>query len=372
MSTELTNILKQLKKAKCPEDVFGKADADAGKKLYRQFAKVCHADKYTDAKEKKTADEAFILLEKWWTQAESKFKDGTYGDKKIVDTSAPAAITIQSKTRVYVVGDMVGSGTLADTFASSYSDGTKTIDVLLKIARSPKDHDLMAAEKTALVALNKVKEAEFRVPKLVESFVVQDATGVKRAANVFEKFPDLVSLEHVMKAVNGPLDPKDVAWMANRIWACLATTHAAGYIHGAVVPSHVLISPPNHGAILSNWCYSVKENELIKAVVPKYKELAAPEIFAKKNVTRSADIFMAAATISLLLGGTLGSMPSSATFPVAVPPEMQRFLRGCMIQAPNRRPDSAWDLQDEWKAMLKKRFGPPKFRDFRVPTLVTA
>jgi hypothetical protein len=381
MNSELTHVIQQLKKAKCPEDVFGDLSGDkekTGKKLYHQFAKVCHADKYTDPKDKKAADNAFVLLKKWWDQAEKKIADGTYGNRKVkVDASTPAPITIQSKTRVYAVTSLLAAGDIADVWQAEFATKTSSSKALVKVVRHPKNNDLMTAERAALDALAKVDQAKHRVPVVLESLTIQDSSGVKRSANVFDvPKDDLVPLSTILDAFhpNG-LDPRHVAWMGSRLWTNLGITHAAGFVHGSIHPDHCLICPENHGMVLVDWCYSVKIGTPVKAISPKWRAFYPREVFDKKPATQATDIYMGAFTLAVALGAVTNDPHNpvfDGTFDRGVPIEMQRFLRSCLLPAQHRRPQDAIEIADDWKKMLQSVFGKPKFLPFSIPAKVGA
>lgn len=371
MNPELKAVSDQLKKAKCPEDVFGKILSEKdGTKTYHRLAKVVHADKYTDKKDKKLADEAFVNLKKWWEQAKAKLANKTYGNKKAVaDTSIPKAITIQSKKAVYVVTDIHASGDLSDIFKAEFSGKAGTERVLIKVVRSPKNNDLMTAERTALDALSKVKQAEHRVPTLIEAITVQDVTNTKRSAHVFAiGKDDLISLDAIFDAfgMDHPIDPAHVAWMGSRLWTNLGVFHSAGLVHGAIHPGHCLICAENHGMVIVDWCYSVKIGETIKAISPRWKALYPKEVFDKKPATQATDIYMGAFMLTIALGGVTNN-PHNPWFPASVPLPMQAFLRSCLLPAQHRRPQDAIELADDWKKMLSKVFGKPKFIPFNIP-----
>jgi len=373
MNPELKAFKTILSKAKCAEDLFGvlksKDPLAEAKKLYHSFVKVCHQDRYMDPKDKKVADEAFKTLTDFWQITQAKIADKTYGDKKVKPskTAIPVAITVHSKKHIYVVNDTFANGDIADVMNAEYSDGRSTKKVLMKVARHPKDQDLMVAEASALAKLAKVKAAEHRVPAIVETISVSDVSGKKRSANIFEKMDDLISMDAILTAFKmQPLDPRDVAWMGSRMWTMLGIIHNEELIHGAVVPSHCLICAENHGLVLIDWCYSVKVGEPIKAFAPTWRALYPPEVFKKLGATPALDIYMAAFTLTIMLGAET-NIAHSPKFPSAVPREMQRFLQACLIPSPHRRPQDAWQLAADWKTLLEKLFGKPKFRVFTVP-----
>ena len=79
--------------------------------------------------------------------------------------------------------------------------------------------------------------------------------------------------------------------------------------------------------------------------------------------TPATDLYMAALTMVRLLGGDVGTK----ALPPTCPPRLRAFLRSCLIEAPARRPQHAWDLFDEFQALLKRLFSKPTFRPFMMP-----
>jgi hypothetical protein len=72
---------------------------------------------------------------------------------------------------------------------------------------------------------------------------------------------------------------------------------------------------------------------------------------------------MAALCMLNLIGGDVATqrLPPHAPKPIAA------FLRGCLLPAPHRRPQSAWALFEAFGATLRRLYGPPHFRPFSVP-----
>jgi hypothetical protein len=46
---------------------------------------------------------------------------------------------------------------------------------------------------------------------------------------------------------------------------------------------------------------------------------------------------------------------------------MRAFLAGCMSLNPSARPQDAWALRLELDELLKRLYGPRRFRPFRLP-----
>lgn len=282
------------------------ADLGADPNAYRKWAKLVHPDAVTET-DKPAATEAFAKLAE------------LYANQSAV----------------------LHSGDIADL--SDWGDGA----ALLKVPRSPGDNDLMAAEADALRRLRRDGDPKYRpyAPRLVESFIHEDAHRVRRTVNVIERLPGFVPVA----AIDREIDPRDAAWIWRRLLTGLGWAHRAGVVHGAILPEHVLIHPGEHGVALVDWCYSGTRPV---AVVKRWADAYPPEV-RRGEAGPATDIYMATGLIKRLVGGRM-------------PAALRRFADGCRFDAPRMRPQDAWLLLGELDELLHKLYGPRKFRPFEI------
>ncbi len=345
MDTSFTDLCNHLQQARGPEDIFGVvADPVALKRRYHRLAALLHPDHHPD--QVAVATEAFMLLQQWYTVARSN----------------TATISVVTPMGRYVGYTPPVHGDLSDLFACDMAGK----QVLLKIVRNPRNTDLLETEVRALRQMEQVMHNQplrAHFPTLVETFRLRDAAGVQRHTNVLCVETGYVSLADVLHAYPQGLHTADAAWMFNRLLAALATTHDLGLVHGAVVPTHMLIRPSDHNGILIDWCYTVACGDMLKAVSPPYATDYPPEVQARQPVTPATDLYMAARCMVRLLGGN----PTTGHLPASVPRPIQALLRTCLLPAPARRASNAWDLFEDFQAILRQLYGPPRFRPFRMP-----
>jgi serine/threonine protein kinase len=210
------------------------------------------------------------------------------------------------------------------------------------------------------------------VPPIRETFVHRDATtGIDRAVNVFEPVSGFVSLASVREAFPAGIDARDAAWMWRRLLVALGIAHRAEVVHGAVVSDNVLIQPEEHGLMLVNWCYAaLGPDDLVPALIGRYRDWYAPEIPARGQPTPGSDIYLATRCLSeLLVDGA--------------PAAIGRFVLGCLRPSPAARPQDAWHLLAEFDELLERVYGPRSFstlaretthncRPFALPATVPA
>lgn len=352
--TSLSKALAALKAARCPEDVFGAAP-DGLKDGYRDWAKRCHPD--NNLRAKKAAEEAFALLTKVYAEAEAKVKRGCYGDLK------PSTLaTFRTKTASYAVTHKVGATDIADLYEGASDKGTP---VLVKVCRAPLNSDLMKVEADILAALPAALDPKHTAyfPNLLDSFEAALAGNIKVRVNVFSAMEGMVSLAAVRKAYPAGLDPKDAAWMWNRMLEALHLLHVEGWIHANVTPDAFLIHPDTHAGCLVDLCYAIKAGSKAKAISPPWKQLYPSELLAKQPLDYSADVFMAAHCMAHLLGAETGS----AKLPKGTPIAIAGLLWGCWLGKAHRTA-AAKDLHASFKEVRKGLGWPKGFRPFTMPT----
>jgi hypothetical protein len=157
-----------------------------------------------------------------------------------------------------------------------------------------------------------------------------------------------------------------MAWMWRRLLIVLGFAHACGVIHGAVLPTHVLIQPEQHGLALVDWSYAVSDPEMgehIPAISSAYQAWYPPEVLAKETPTTSTDLYMGAACMLYLLGGD----PVTGVVPESTPQRIQSFFRGVALKKPAQRPQNALALLDEFNDLIQQLWGPRAFRAFVMP-----
>lgn len=372
LNAELERLAQHLVEGVSPEAVFGKLPDDpvaadsAAKGIFHKIALVVHPDKFHNAPEedKKLAELLFKRLKNAWEKAKQAISEGRYGK--------PAApVHISSKVRDYAVGTLFATGAVCDVFRCTFTGSKGQVqECLLKIARTPADNDLVRNEAAVLRRIHaQTPQSSLRTyfPDLVDSLRVSEpgATGA-RHANVFRYRPGLWSLEQVIKAYPGGVDPRDMAWMWKRILGGLFCAHEAGIIHGSVLPPHILLDLESHGVVLVDWTCSTKNDgaSRIGAIDPAYQEYYPQEVLRKEVATSTTDIYLAAMTIIKLLGGDV----LKRTLPASAHKEIVRMLLECTGPALSR-PKNAFELHTRFDSLLEGMFGPKKFRKFVVPAM---
>jgi hypothetical protein len=243
----------------------------------------------------------------------------------------------------------IGVGDLSDVHAA-VRDGER---VVVKIPRGSGLDDLLVHEFAVLADLRaRAGESSYSkyLPEPVELGVLRWKDGFRTAEEIRARYP-------------GGLDGRHVAWMFKRTLEILGFAHRAGWVHGAVLPPHLLFHPEDHGLLLVGWTHATRVPEPIRFVPDAYGAWYPPEIRGRRPATPSVDLYLAARSMIHLAGGDAvrGEPPKS------LPPEIRRFLEACLLESPGARGQDAWQLHEEFTRVLEGVYGPPKF----VPLVMT-
>lgn len=236
-------------------------------------------------------------------------------------------------------------------------------DAILKLCRRVSDTDLVENEAHVLRHLNEGLKADSTfyhyIPRLKQTVTIDGLAG-----NILSFAEGYVSLAEVLRAYPKGLDFRDMVWMYKRLLVGLGFAHSKSVVHGAIVPSHVLIHPTDHGAILVDWSYAITDpNDRIKAMSILNEDYYAPEIRRKESPKTATDLFMAAKCAVALVGGDVktGRMPDS------VPEPIRDFFAPSLEPAVRYRPQDAWGLHEQFDALLLKVIGKRAYRPFSMP-----
>lgn len=357
---EFDQIAALVDNATRPEDIFGfdaSGDApttDAARTLYRRYATLLHPDRNAGNPD---ADAAFAKLSTMWDVAMSRLLDGTYGK----------AVTITTKTHTYRLST-IGHEGLCVGYIGTANASTGDQAAWIKVARQPGDSDLLNRETTAvkaILAADTTKNPHF-FPNVIGTFRHKtDGKQVRANALVRVDSDGFISLEQVIQRHQRGIDARDMAWMFRRLLGALGEAHAAGFVHGAVLPHHVLVHPVSHDLILVDWTSASKIGgpQRTPYMVSRYKDFYPDSTAAKEPPTVGGDIHMAARTMQALLGKGVTAPGQIAYWDRGCPPQIRSFLAGCITPSSF----TAWEMLDLFTELIERLWGKRQYHEFPWP-----
>jgi hypothetical protein len=332
------------------------------KKTYRQLVRHVHPDR-VEVSMADVARSAYDRLDELYADAINAVNNGTFGK---MPAKLSFATAVGEHVATYQLNDWCDMS-LCYRAESALKDGP--VSSFVKMAKTPRDNDLLAAEATALGKIYSGAEPARTVffPSQLDSFGMS-MNGTRLRVNVFGWLDGFYNLEQVKRAHPTGVMPIDVAWMWRRILWALDYAHTNGIVHGAVLPQNVMILPEQHGVVLVDWCYAKlrhgSDYGALSAVVGTRRDWYPADVFDKKPVSPSLDIALAAKTAIYLMGGDPIALAMPPNVPAAYAAYFSRYaklkLGSDVVVA---------DAAIEFDQLLKK-LGPPfyprKFRPFSV------
>lgn len=280
-----------------------------------------------------------------------------YSRVSLLADSVRASSVLKGSKREFNVAGPFAAGDIADL----YFGWAGNSDYVVKISRVDGGHQILEDEMKHIKQINdaafkleyQAQEAGsksfmthyFPVPS--DSFPAKDK--IQKRVNVFMMPKGYYPLSLVNKRYP-KLDGRHVGWIFRRLLLGLNFVHDQGLIHGAVLPSHILINPETHGVMLVGWGQSVPYGAKIRFISRQYRDWYPCEVMDKKPVTFSTDIYMAAISMAKVMG-------------VDGPPNLQSFFKACCLPGQKMRlgGESAAVVREEFTETLSEVYGEPRF-----------
>jgi serine/threonine protein kinase len=259
-------------------------------------------------------------------------------------------------TRTYALAGRLATGDLCDVY-SAVSDGRIYV---LKVPRVTGHGHLLAKERRVLEQLIEQSGGDLYgeyFPWPVDTFRIDD-----RRVNAFEWRDGFFTAEQILRRYPQGLDGRHLAWMFKRTLEALGYAHNNAWIHGAVLPPHLLFHAEKHGLKLVGWIHAGRPNRPLQVAPQRFKSWYPPECHGRRPAGPSTDIYLAAKSMMFLAGGD----PRGGAIPTRIPVEIRRFLNGCLLESPGMRPQDAWQLHDEFTALLEDLYGPPQYHHLEM------
>lgn len=342
----MRDYVNQILSATTPADLFGEhTDEHDVHARWRRLSRLVHPDVNSDP----LAEDAVKRLNELHDLALRQFATSSYGVGTWTATTRKGR-RYEFQEKVRWVGDS------CDLFLGDRLETGNRVPVWVKVARIPKDNDLLANEMKAIRRVLAGKSAdehraELYVAPLSDSFQVA-VKGARHRANVFEMMPGTITMKGLKGKFPGGVPAKHVAWMFRRLMWALALAHDAGVVHGAVLPQHILMTPEQHGVTLLDWRAASIDTAPIAVLSLDMREFYPARLLEQQKARPEYDIAMAAACMEWVAGGREN-----------LPRPMRGFFKGC--RAPSL--PSTWELRNEFTGLIEGMWGPRVFRPFTVP-----
>ena len=186
-----------------------------------------------------------------------------------------------------------------DLFMESEEPVEEQRPLLFKIARTLLDTDYVEQEINTLCKLQPGKNSiNPIIPQYLGRVLVNNKLGF------FQEFAHgFKTLLEVSKNPPEGLLTSDLSWIRKGLLEGLAIVHTKGFIHGGILPKHVLINPETQTVKLVDWSHAVDKGPIFK-IDHTQLNMYPPEVFDRKKATPKTDLFMLDLTLRACLGPT--------------------------------------------------------------------
>lgn len=289
-----------------------------------------------------------------------------------VEAVDPPAFPDRPRVKVgdatYIVHGRLAQGEGCDVFLGQ-RDARITEMVVLKVLRALKDRDLLAREWKSLAALqsSSAQGAEHFTTLLPQP--VQHAPVLGESERMVSVFRWRSGFQHtfedIRKAFPEGVEGQTAVWLWKRTLELLGFIHRSGYVHGAILPAHLLVHPRDHGVVLCGFSratrYFAASPEKLPATSAGAESFYPSEVWRGEAPSPSTDLTMVARCVTWVLSGDALRVPESVPAPI-------RNLLEAYGACEGRRPtEEAWDLMGIVGIAGKQAYGPPRYHPFKMP-----
>jgi hypothetical protein len=262
------------------------------------------------------------------------------------------------------LGPLLAHGEISDVYAARRARWP-TERVVLKVLRDEADRPLFDNEWDVLERLQESQAtgAPTFLPRLPQPVVRGELSAAfpGRRAMVFRWASGFThTLEAIARAFPGGIEARASIWIWRRILEVLSFLHASGTVHGAVLPSHLLVQDHEHGVRLVGLSCADRPGSALRAASTRFEAFYPPDLLRGGRLEPEGDIEMSGRCVAALNGGD----PSDGRMPSKVPAPLAELVREV---ASGRSQEGAWGLRERLGQIANEVYGPPVFCPVVMP-----
>ena len=263
----------------------------------------------------------------------------------------------------WAIGQQIAQGEISDVYTGQRARWPTEL-VILKILRDRKDVDQFDNEWDILQTLHQSNTAgadgfTMLIPQLVMQGDVSGGSLSGKRVSIFRWISGFFyTFDEVARTFPQGVPQRAIIWIWRRILEVLSFVHASGLVHGAVLPSHLLIQENEHGVRLVGYGCSGRIGEKLQAIPPNFAPFYPQMKRSQLILTTQLDLAMSARCMIALLGGD----PGAATLPIEVPALLSNLIRRIALTDPTGKPqEDAWSIREELGQIADQVYGAPQF-----------
>lgn len=173
------------------------------------------------------------------------------------------------------------------------------------------------------------------------------------------------TFDEVLQAYPHGIPPRASIWIWRRILEVLSFLHGSGMVHGAVLPSHLLVQENEHGVRLVGYGSAGQFGEKLRAISHRFESFYPQPTRSLSTLTAQLDLTMSARCMVAILGGN----PEAGSLPATVPVRLAGIVQRIALTDPaSSAREDAWTIREELGVIAKEVFGLPQFIPIVMPS----
>ena len=227
-----------------------------------------------------------------------------------------------------------------------------------KLLRAPEDEALLRNEQAVLAELeaSDARGADYFSTLLPQRIAFGRVEGGREPGRLVALFRDAPGFAHTLadvgRAYPQGIDSRHLIWLWRRALELLGWVHQSGWVHAAVLPSHVLVDAREHGVRLVGWSCAARPGSPLAAIAGESEALYPTELLAGAGISARSDLTMLARALLSCAAAT------------GMPAELARLLEA---EARGEGGADAAALHEKLRAVARRCFGDPAFVKLEMP-----
>lgn len=269
----------------------------------------------------------------------------------------------------WALDECIAHGDIADVYTGQRARWPTEL-VIVKLLRDRQDTALFDHEWEALQTLQRSEAPgadifTTLIPQPVTHGDIITGPYAGRRANIFRWASGFHhTFEDVIQAYPQGITPRASIWIWRRILEVLTFIHNSGMVHGAILPSHLLVQENEHGVRLIGYSAAGHVGEALRTVSQRYKSFYPKSMQSGLLLTAQLDLMMSARCIIAILGGD----PENRSLPTGVPARLASLIQRIAQNASTTSArEDAWSIHEELGVIAREVFGPPQFIPIVMP-----
>ena len=270
----------------------------------------------------------------------------------------------------WAIDKCIGQGDISDVYAGQRARWPTEL-VIVKVLRDRQNTALFDNEWKSLQVLHNsdAPGADTFTTFIPQPIACGDTTSGSHAGkrvNIFRWATGFYhTFDEVLLAYPHGIPPRASIWVWRRILEVLSFLHSSGMVHGAVLPTHLLVQENEHGVRLVGYSAAGRFGEKLQTISPRFESFYPQTTRSLLTLTAQLDITMSARCMVALLGGN----PKDGSLPATVPERLAGIVKRIALANPTSSVNAdAWAIREELGEIATEIFGSPQFIPIVMPS----